>query len=185
MKTFRTLCAMAPVAGLLFMTAIPAPAQSTDPPKEQEDVTVLKYNGGKKIVIKLDGEAIESDVVFDAMLEGTDFDDPNATIHWTRVLREASFAYSAELRQMETKSREFANKARHAEGEAADEFERALRDHLEAIFAYKQAMRQERLTKLRAELDAAEGEIEEREASREEIIGRRFEELIGRRKYKW
>ncbi len=205
MKTFCTLCVMAPVVWLLLIPAMPAAAQTPDLPEKQEEVTVMKYDGGKKVVIKSDGKEVEIfgdladdhefyvtrpeswDLEYHRMLDGMPFGDVvNVTMHLlSRELGKVSSRDTAKLRKMEAKSHELAKKARSAEKEERDELEGELRDHLEAIFALKQARRLELVEMLRAALDSAVSENEDREANREEIIERRFDELLGRSRYKW
>ena len=196
---------MAPVVGLLLLPAMPAAAQAPDLPEKQEEVTVMKYDGGKKVVIKSDGKEVEIfgdladdhkfyvthpelwNLEYHRMLDGMPLGDAAAVTMrlLSRELGKVSSRDAVKLREMEAKSHELAEKARNAEKEERDELEGELRDHLEAIFALKQARRLELVEMLRAALDSAVSENEDRESNREEIIERRFDELLGRSRYKW
>lgn len=206
METLCTLRVTVPVVGLLLIPAMLAAAQTPEPPEKQEEVTVMKYDGEKKVVIKSDGKEVEIfgdladdgefyvthpedlwDLEYHRMLDGMPIGDVAAVTMrlLSRELGKVSSRDATTLRKMEAQSHKLAKKARSAGGEEREELEGELRDHLEAIFALKQARRLELIEMLRAALDSAVSENEDRESNREEIIERRFDELLGRSRYKW
>lgn len=91
-----------------------------------------------------------------------------------------------EIAEGERQSRTLARQLRRADGVERDRLARELRETLERTFDLKQQARRERAEalredadRLREELAELEAELSEREATRDEIIERRQQELLG------
>jgi hypothetical protein len=84
-----------------------------------------------------------------------------------------------EVADLERTSREQAAQARRADGERRNELESQLRETLEEIFEAKMELRRARLAQIEERQQEHRTELEERSAAREDIIGRRFQELLG------
>ena len=92
----------------------------------------------------------------------------------------------SEVMRMEMESRRLAQRARRAEGEERARLEGELEEKLQEIFERKQTLRQERIDRLRDDLDELLDAHNERDQNRGEIIERRLNELLGKTsKYDW
>jgi len=88
---------------------------------------------------------------------------------------------SREMGKLEREARELARSARNAEEEDRSEIESDLNDLLGQIFDMKLEQKKERVDKMSKELEKLHSMISERSASRDDIIQRRFDQLLGRR----
>jgi len=92
----------------------------------------------------------------------------------------------SEIMKMEMESQRLAQQARRAEGAERTRLEQELEEKLNELFDRKQALREERIERLRASMNQALDEQNERTQARSEIIDRRLRELLGQHdKYDW
>lgn len=86
---------------------------------------------------------------------------------------------NSEIRKLEKKSHELARNIRRAgDGETAD-LNEELEDLVNQIFDLKLEARQERISKISDDLESLRVQVQERSASRDQIIRRRLSELRG------
>ncbi|MCY3593863.1 MAG: hypothetical protein OXH01_01300 [Bacteroidetes bacterium] len=93
---------------------------------------------------------------------------------------------SGELREMEVEARRLARQLRQTDEESYQEKEEMLREQLEKIFDYKQAMKMKELDQKRRDNEEQRKIMEERQTNREAIIKDRINQLLGRgSSYDW
>ncbi len=103
-----------------------------------------------------------------------------------RVELGESMKERSEVMKLEMESRRLAQQARRAEGEERARLEGELEEKLLEIFERKQALQEERIDRLRGDLDELLDKHNERDQNRAEIIERRMNELLGKTsKYDW
>ena len=88
---------------------------------------------------------------------------------------------NGEIRKLERKSHELSRKIRRAEGGENAELNEELEALVNQIFDLKLEARQERIRKISADLDQLREQVQERNASRDQIIQRRLGQLRGER----
>jgi len=88
---------------------------------------------------------------------------------------------SSEIRELELKSLEQARRIRAASDDDRENLEQELRDTLNMIFDLKLDATRERLNRMTAEFQELEARVTDRNASKEDIVSRRFSELVGER----
>ncbi|MCH8123103.1 MAG: hypothetical protein IH853_08280 [Bacteroidetes bacterium] len=88
---------------------------------------------------------------------------------------------NGEIRKLERKSRELARKIRHAEDSEKAELNEELEALVNQIFELKLETHQERIRKISADLDQLREQVQDRIASREQVIQRRLSQLRGER----
>lgn len=126
------------------------------------------------------GDLDEDLSVLDDMLSGMDGVWVDRLGDDFRVELGASMKERSELMRMETESQRLARRARRAEGQEKADLERELEEQLNEIFDRKQALQEERIERLRDEMDKALDRHNERDQHREEIVERRLRQLLGR-----
>ena len=84
-----------------------------------------------------------------------------------------------EIRELERKSLEIARSYRDASADEQIDLGETLKQILEQIFDLKEENTTERLTRMNDELNKLRERVAERSASREDIIQRRYNELVG------
>jgi hypothetical protein len=126
------------------------------------------------------GDLDEDLTVLDDMISGMDGVWVDRLGDDLRVEFGASMKERSELMRMETESQRLARRARRAEGQEKADLERELEEQLNEIFDRKQALQEERIDRLRDEMDKALDRHNERDQHREEIIERRLRQLLGR-----
>lgn len=86
-----------------------------------------------------------------------------------------------QIAEAERESRELAARARQAEGAEADRLRQDLRATLERAFDLRMQARRERLERLHADAAQLAEDLEQRQATRREMIERRERQLLGER----
>lgn len=84
-----------------------------------------------------------------------------------------------EVAQLERESREIARQLRRADGAERRELESQLRTKLDEIFEIKMRLRRERIERMEERLQEERAKLQERAEGRDEIIERRYDELLG------
>jgi peptidoglycan hydrolase CwlO-like protein len=84
-----------------------------------------------------------------------------------------------EIRQLERKSYEIARSMRNASADEQEDLQSKLKELLGKIFDLKIENTNERLDKMNAELNKLTEKVTDRRMSRDDIIMRRYNELIG------
>ena len=88
---------------------------------------------------------------------------------------------NGEIRKLERKSRELARKIRRAEDGEKAELNEELEALVNQIFELKLETHQERIRKISADLDKLREQVQDRIASRDQVIQRRLSQLRGER----
>lgn len=88
--------------------------------------------------------------------------------------------FDSEIASMEKDVQDIVRKLQNAEGQDKTSLEDELDAKLEAIFDKKLALRQEKLEEMMEEIHAERDAIQRRKESKEEIINRRKQELMGK-----
>jgi len=115
-------------------------------------------------------------------LAGSDFSSPDR-LFW-QMAGSNNMLYSTggesdEIRQLEMKSHELARLYRNAAETERSGLADDLRRILEKIFDLKESAMTERLEKMSGELAKLTERVEERHQTKEDIISRRYQELVG------
>ncbi|GMQ80732.1 MAG: hypothetical protein BMS9Abin05_0160 [Rhodothermia bacterium] len=88
---------------------------------------------------------------------------------------------NGEIRKLERKSRELARKIRRSENGENAELNEELEALVNQIFDLKLEAQQERISKISADLEQLRQQVQERSASRDQIVQRRLSQLRGER----
>ncbi|GEM_PF-4665007 len=86
---------------------------------------------------------------------------------------------SRKIAGLERESRQLAREARRAEGAERRQLEAQLRSKLEEIFTEKLEVRRKHIQRLEERLQEQRSQLQEREQKRNEIIDRRYRQLLG------
>jgi len=100
-------------------------------------------------------------------------------LHHLREHDPEAFERAVAGRKLESEARHMAERARHVKGEERERLANELRGHLNELFEIRMRNRDAKISRMQSELEKLRHDQEQRREQRDELIQRRFEEMLG------